>query len=146
MTYGTFNNRKIIFKASDDFDIIDMNRDGYIVRLANNLTGAVINVSVGKYSGESLKELKNNTENNLERNGLRIVSSNIKNKFKKQTIAINYIQKNQGVNVLRKSLGFVIGSDYYTFEYVTVEGQSTSKDEEAYRIAIESFEVKKSYF
>jgi len=146
MAFGTFNNRKITFKASDDFDIIDMNRDGYVVRLANNVTGAVINVAVAKYSEESLEELKNNTESNLAKNGLRVISSNIKKKFGKTTVAINYIQKNQGVNVLRKSLGFVIANDYYTFEYVTVEGQSTSKDEEAFRIAIESFDVKKSYY
>jgi len=146
MTYGIFNNRKIAFQSSDDFDIFDMNNEGYIVRLANNITGAVITVSVAKNSGESLEEIKNTTLDNLKRNGLKVVSSNMKHSFGKDVIAVNYIQTNKGVNVLRKSIAFVIGNDLYTFEYAQVEGHSTSKDEEAFRIAIESFEVKKSYY
>jgi len=146
MTYGKFNNKKIAFQSSDDFDIVDINNEGYIVRLANNITGAVVTVAVAKNSGESLEEIKNTTENNLKNNGLTIISSNVKNKFGKKAVTINYIQSHQGVNVVRESVAFVFGNDLYTFEYVAIEGQSISKDEEAFRIAIESFEVKKSYY
>ena len=146
MTYGMFNNKKIAFQSSDDFDIVDINNEGYIVRLANNITGAVISVAVAKNSGESLEEIKNTTEDNLKRNGLNILSSNVKSKLGKETVAINYIQSHQGVNVSRESIAFLIKNDLYTFEYVTIEGQSTSKDEEAFRIAIESLNVKESYY
>ncbi|MCL2688154.1 MAG: hypothetical protein FWE58_06420 [Methanobrevibacter sp.] len=146
MTYGMFNNKKIAFQSSDDFDIVDINNEGYIVRLANNITGAVISVAVAKNSGESLEEIKNTTEDNLKRNGLNILSSNVKSKLGKETVAINYIQSHQGVNVSRESIAFLVKNDLYTFEYVTIEGQSTSKDEEAFRIAIESLNVKESYY
>ena len=146
MTYGTFNNRKIAFQCSDDFDIINMNSDGYIVRLGNNASGAVINVAVGEYQGDSLEDICSRTVTDFGNQGLKVLSSNVTKKFGKKVVAINYLQVHEGVNVLRKSLGFVVGNDFFTFEYVTVEGQSLSKDEEAFRIAIESLEVNKGYY
>lgn len=146
MTYGTFNNRKIVFKCSDDFDIVDMNNSGYVVRLGNNNTGSAINLAVRENSGDSLKDICNRTVEDFRRNGLKVLSSKVSRKFGKDAVAINYLQAHEGVNVIRKSLGFVIANDFYTFEYAFIEGKSTSKDEEAFRIAIESFEVNKAYY
>ena len=146
MNYGTFNNRKISFKCADDFDIVDTNNGGYIVRLGNNTTGSAINLAVSENSGDSLGDICNKTVEDFKRHGLKVLSSKVSRKFGKDIIAINYLQSHEGVNVIRKSLGFVIVNDFYTFEYAFVEGNSTSKDEEAFRIAIESFKVNKPYY
>ena len=146
MTYGTFNNRKINFKCSNDFDIVDMNKEGYVVRLLNNVTGAAISMAVQKNSGDSLKDICNRTVEDFRNKGLKVLSSNVSRKFARNVLAINYLEINQGVNVLRKSIGFVVGKDFYTFEYAFVEGQSVFEDEEAFKIAIESFEVNRGYY
>ena len=146
MAYGTFNNRKIAFKCSNDFDIVDMNNSGYIVILGNNNAGSSINLAVRENSGDSLKDICNRTVEDFRKKGLKIFSSKVSRKFGKTVLAIDYLQTHEGVNVIRKSIGFVVNNDFYTFEYAFVEGKSISKDEEAFRIAIESFEVNKAYY
>ncbi|MGL6298572.1 MAG: zinc ribbon domain-containing protein, partial [Methanobacteriaceae archaeon] len=140
-----YYHKQVSFSYSSNFNVIDENNEGYIVRLGDNNTGAVITVSKGKnYKNLPLKDLKTMTENDLISKGNRILSSKITNVNSKKVLKLSYVFKHEGIDIVRNSVNFLEGQELYIVEFMNVKNDNHGNIND-FKLVVDSFKFNKNF-